>query len=132
MGGMRKILEFSDRLPAAKGVDVAHTAMSCASPALAACAATRVRTRGEGAARWRLPPSRSGVAPRAAQSATANPARGKDVSPEELAEQSLEACGWGELLEDLAEYASTRLGLVQEHLTLPRACLLYTSPSPRD
>ena len=62
------------------------------------------------APRWRLPPSRSGVAPRAAQSATANPARGKDVSPEELAEQSLEACGWGELLEDLAEYASTRLG----------------------
>ena len=110
MGGMRKIHEFSDRLPAAKGVDVAHTAMSCASPALAACAATRVRTRGEGAARWRLPPTRSGVAPRAAQSATANPARGKDVSPEELAEQSLEACGWGELLEDLAEYASTRLG----------------------
>ena len=102
--------EFSDRLPAAKGVDVAHTAMSCASPALAACAATRVRTRGEGAARWKFPPSRSGVAPRAAQSATANPARGKDVSPEELAEQSLEACGWGELLADLAEYASTRLG----------------------
>ena len=70
--GHAKIHEFSDRLPAAKGVDVAHTAMSCASPALAACAATRVRTRGEGAARWKFPPSRSGVAPRAAQSATAN------------------------------------------------------------
>ena len=51
--------------------------------------------------------SRAGSASAAAGT---NPARGKDVSPETLRAQSLDACGWRELLEHLAEYASTRLG----------------------
>ena len=73
MGGMRKIHEFSDRLPAAKGVDVAHTAMSPPRRS------RRAPRRGFDPRRGRHdgdPPSRSGVAPRAAQSATANPAPG--------------------------------------------------------
>ena len=83
---------------------------SCASPALAACAATRPR--GKGVTRWRAY-SRSTVVSRAGSASAAagtNPARGKDVSPETLRAQSLDACGWRELLEHLAEYASTRLG----------------------
>ena len=35
------------------------------------------------------------------------------ISPTELRDQSLDACGWGELCQHLSEYASTRLGQEQ-------------------
>ena len=47
--------------------------------------------------------------------------RRREVSVDELRVQSLEACGWRELCEHLAEYASTRLG--------PEACLNASLPT---
>ena len=58
-------------------------------------------------ARARLP-----VAPPARDATTrATSSRSRDVSADQLREQSLDACGWAELCEHLAEYASTRLGV---------------------
>ena len=57
--------------------------------------------------RARLP-----VAPPARDATTrATSSRSRDVSADQLREQSLDACGWAELCEHLAEYASTRLGV---------------------
>ena len=70
---------------------------------------------------------RTRVAPRASRASsrrggtTTTRAGAREVSVDELRTQSLEACGWRELCEHLAEYASTRLG--QE------ACLSSSLPT---
>ena len=59
----------------------------------------------------RAPRARLPVAPPARDATTrATASRSRDVSSDQLREQSLDACGWAELCEHLAEYASTRLG----------------------
>ena len=88
---------------------------SVATAAVASCrreGARDVRTRG--APRASRASSRRG-------DTTTTRAGAREVSVDELRAQSLEACGWRELCEHLAEYASTRLG--QE------ACLTTSLPT---
>jgi len=82
------------------------------SPAVAFARRASARRASGGASPLpRVPSSRlARVSARADASGGSTTAPSSEISRERLVEESLEACGWSELREHLAEYASTRLG----------------------
>ena len=81
------------------------------SPAVAFARRASARRASGGASPPRVPSSRLARVPaRADASGGSTTAPSSEISRERLVEESLEACGWSELREHLAEYASTRLG----------------------
>jgi dsDNA-specific endonuclease/ATPase MutS2 len=87
---------------------------------VATAAAASCRREGARDVRARGAPRASRASSRRGDTTTTR-AGAREVSVDELRAQSLEACGWRELCEHLAEYASTRLG--QE------ACLTTSLPT---